>query len=193
VFGPGDRVRLGTELATIGAVVTHPQQTGLCLLTAGHVIPPGTQLGTPVEAWADATFLPTQLMSYAQQGSLDFALLRPLQAAQLDNLVKDHWRIGPVYVPTAADVGGGVFVVRQDGLMYPTTVRGVAHHFTSPNGTFYADLILVDEVTTGGDSGGALVDREGRVWGFLIGVMPNRLSVFTPAFRLLQGASVHLF
>jgi hypothetical protein len=191
VFGPGDTARFGSEFSTLGAAVSHPT-AGRCLITAGHLLPPGTAPGTTVQVAASGAALATRLRELRQDGSIDYALLEPATPAPLDNLVGDLVRIGPVYTPTRQDVNVRVRLVRSDGNFHDTVCLGVNHQFTTEAGTRYDNTIITEPISAPGDSGGALVDHDERVWGFLLGARPNVCSVFVPAYMVLYSAGVLL-
>lgn len=191
IFGPGDLAAFSGNVATIGAAVSH-RLRGRCLLTAGHLLPPSVPAGTAVQTRANGIALNTRLVGHARKGSVDYALLAPVRAAPLDNLVEDALRIGPVYTPTRRDVGRRVRVVRQDGRFHATVCRGVSHHFVDSTGEFFANTILTGPITVPGDSGGALVDEDNLLWGFLVGQSPGVHSAFAPASMVLHAAGVSL-
>lgn len=190
VYGPGDVARVGGSGSTIGAAVNHARH-GRCLMTVGHLFSSSPPPGTRVQVDSRGGSVATQVVGYAEKGSIDYAILRPLMAAPVDNLVQDTVRIGPVYTPTFRDVGTPLRVVRQDGQFWPTRCEGVQQHFVD-QGVFYANMILTTGVTRPGDSGGALVDEAERVWGFLIGERSGIYAAFVPAHLILHAAGVSL-
>jgi hypothetical protein len=131
-----------------------------------------------------------EVLAPVVQGSIDYALLRPLNAIQCDNLFRDQIRIGPIYYPTPVDVEMDVMILDRFGRAVRTTCRGVNASIES-RGVTYDGLITTDGVTQGGQSGGALIDDANRLWGFLIGRVGD-LSVFVPAYTVFVHAGVLL-
>jgi len=186
VFGPADEAA-SVASGTIGAVVTSPQ--GRFLTTAGHVFASGS--GATVRVISGASQLPATLAERVVDGTIDYALLKPVNPASCDNLFRDLIRIGPVYTPTLADRGRRVFVLHDSGTATPAKCIGVNGRFNL-NGVQYFDVIQTTPVTEDGFSGGALVDEAMRLWGFVLGVVGGRFSFYAPASLVLNVSGTQL-
>lgn len=189
VFGPGDGATIGGEVASIGAAVLRPGD-GQYITTAGHLFGHG-QAGTRVSVASGATTAIATVAESVVRTTVDYALLRLSDGSRCDNLFREHLRIGPVFTPTRLDVGVPLLVLDRFGRATRTRCRGVNATIASGSGT-YRGLVTADCVTEGGQSGGALIDDSNRLWGFLIGALGGRLSLFTPAQTVFDHAGVVL-
>lgn len=191
VLGPGDGVTVGEVGGSIGAAVLHPQ-SGRCVLTAGHVVANGGGArGLAATVTSNGTDFPASIADYSSQTTIDYAVIQPLSDADCDNLFRDVYRIGPVYTPTAADVGTTVFLLDGAGSVTRTWCRGVQCQFDTAKGTYF-DIVQTDCISSSGQSGGALIDSAQRIWGFLIGALDNKFSIFAPAQLIFDAAGVQL-
>jgi hypothetical protein len=182
VVGPGDAVRFGNEVATIGAVVEHPN-FGRCATTAGHLVGGSRGIGRQASLLVGNRSIPAIVRQGVQQLAIDYALLAPTVPCDRDNLFQDRARIGPVFVPTLADLKKPLFVLVGD-IALPTIGKGIHARLDTALGVF-DDVILTDAVTKPGMSGAALVDRASRLWGFQLGTLDGS-SFFLPALQVLQ-------
>lgn len=190
VFGPGDATAAGGKVASVGAVVHHAN-VGLCLTTAGHLFS-GSGSTNEVQVRSGMSQLACRVIEKRQQGSVDYALLRPTAGGQLDNLFRDQVRIGPAYTPGTDDLRRTVYLMHGDGGLLQARCTGVNGHFNSTQGS-YRNLILTDAISDDGHSGGALVDAKNRLWGFLLGRFGNDFSFYVPADIVFGVAGVTLF
>jgi hypothetical protein len=190
VFGPGDAAEYQGDRASIGAAVVHPR-FGACLTTAGHLF---GRAPSNIDAHivSDGTRVSARVVGVQERGVLDYALLAPRRGVACDNLFRNAMRIGPAYTPTLLDVGKRVYLLDGSGTATRTTCRGVGGQFFTTAGT-YANTIQTDAVSQPSQSGGALVDDAQRLWGFLLGSLGSRYSLFAPAQLILDEAGVQLF
>jgi hypothetical protein len=188
VFGPGDVTSANGEVASIGAVVKH-RTLGLCLTTAGHLFRTGSSSSAQVQSGSSR--INCKVIEVKQRGSVDYALLCPTGSGRLDNLFRDDVRIGPVYTPGPQDLRRTVYLLHGDGGIRKTQCTGINGHFNSMMGT-YSNLIMTDSISDDGNSGGALVDSNNGLWGFLLGRLGNRFSFYVPAQIILDVADVAL-
>lgn len=191
VYGPGDGAEFMGEMASIGAAVVHPR-AGVCVTTAGHLFGGANSSRIAASLTSDGARVPARLVDLREQGTIDYALLSPGPGVSCDNLFRNTMRVGPVFNPTAADAGKKVFVLDRHGQATTTLCRGVGGVFITSAGRYF-DTIQTDPVTESGQSGGALVDQAQRLWGFLLGSLGNRLSLFAPAQLIFDEAGVQLF
>lgn len=182
IVGPGDAARFGDEVATIGAVVDHPN-FGRCATTAGHLVGGSSGIGRQASLLVGNRSIPAIVRQGVQQLAIDYALLSPTVPCDSGNLFQDRARIGPVLVPTLADLKKPLFVL-VGNVALPTIGKGIHARLDTALGVF-DDVILTDAVTKPGMSGAALVDRASRLWGFLLGTLGDS-SFFLPALQLLQ-------
>jgi hypothetical protein len=183
ILGPGDGVSFGADVATVGAVIDHPE-FGRCLTTAGHLFAGPGDVGATANATSSGVSVPTRVMRCVRAHGIDYSLLRAAVASDCDNLFQDLIRIGPSHVPGPSDVGRQLFVLDSGSDSVETRCRGINARLQIGNDVF-EDVLLCDRATRGGQSGAALVDTDNRLWGFLIGVL-NGFSVFMPAETLLR-------
>ena len=189
VFGPGDAADVSHDVASIGAAVRRPG-SGDFLTTAGHLV--GAQgAGRSVQMSSDGLQISARVFEAVVANEIDYALLRPPLGIFCDNLFQDRVRIGPVYTPIVSDVGASLFVLGRNGVVVPAVCRGVNQLLFTVGGS-YRGVIATNPVTSGGQSGGALIDSSNRLWGFLLGVMPGRFSLFVPAQSIFDAAGVFL-
>jgi hypothetical protein len=189
VYGPGDGVSAGPEVASIGAVVIRPN-AGRFLTTAGHFLGDGAQnLQVTVNAGGDS--VQGVCVESVCKAAMDYALLQLDGQLDLENLFAGQFRIGPVYTPTLADCPADVSVLDRFGNLIGTTCRAVGSTRVS-GGVTYSGLIETDAVTVAGQSGCPLIDERNRLWGFLIGRIGNEASVFAPAETIFNFAGVFL-
>jgi len=181
IVGPGDTARFGSGFATVGAIVDHPS-FGRCATTAGHLFGGPVAIGRPTQLTSGNQVIPAIVRQCVLQHAIDYALMSPAVHCDIDNLFQDRARIGPVFIPTVADLNKRVFVLQGAGAV-PTVVRGIHARLNTALGVF-DDVILADAVTRPGMSGAALVDTASRLWGFLLGTL-GRFSFFMPAPQLL--------
>ena len=190
VFGPGDGMQFGAQVASIGAAVNRPGAAAL-LTTAGHTFGHRQNEGQTVTISSGAETAQAKVEISIVQGSIDYALLSPIDAVQCDNLFNDQIRIGPLFHPTLGDVDTPLMVLDRFGRATPTQCRGVDATIES-RGVTYDGLITTDPVTVPGQSGGALIDYTNRLWGFVIGRIGPTVSIFVPAHVVFTDAGVLL-
>lgn len=182
ILGPGDSATFGSGFATVGAIVDHPV-FGRCATTAGHLFGGPAAIGQRAQLTSGNQSFLAEVRQCIKQLAIDYALMTPVAPCDCDNLFQDRARIGPVLVPTVADLNKRAFILDGAGAV-PTVVRGFHARLNTALGVF-DDVILTDAVTRPGMSGAALVDTKSRLLGFLLGTL-GRFSFFMPAPQLLQ-------
>lgn len=174
VAGPGDK--MADPEATIGLVVNHPS-FGKVVTTAGHAFqegggtrdyedPPEIVLHNAHPGAGRSTFR-GRLLRSAVRGRADYALIRPDPEIEPRNLFQDRYLVWDLYVPHPSDVGTELFVLTDRGFGR-TQLHGLRAEFDL-GGVRRRDALLTKYVTSGGDSGCCLIDRDFRVWGLLLG------------------------
>lgn len=189
VLGPGDAATVGPSRGSIGAAVVHPSE-GRCVLTAGHVVVGGSgAIGSPATLMSETVDFPARVVDFRQQATVDYAVIVPDPPVDCDNLFWDEYRVGPVYTPTASDVGKAVYLLDGSGNVRTLSCQGVGGQFETTGGTF-VDVIQTEAKTCDGESGGTLIDDSRNVWGFLIGQLGDQYALFAPAHLILAEAGV---
>jgi hypothetical protein len=189
VFGPGDAADRGANIASVGAAVRRPG-SGDFLTTAGHLVGASGQ-GELVRIDSNGQQMAAQVAEAVFAAEIDYALLRPSASTRCDNLFQDQIRIGPVYTPILSDLGAPLFVLGRGGTVVRAVCRGVNQTLITTQG-IYRGVIVTDAVTVSGQSGGALIDASNRLWGFVLGALPGRFSLFVPAQSIFDAAGVFL-
>lgn len=190
VFGPGDGAEFRSEVATVGAAVRSPLH-GDCLTTAGHLLGGSHNVGRQVKVDSGGLRVVATAAEVVVSNATDYALLKLPMSSPCANLFRDQIRIGPVFTPTSMDLGTVVHVLDRFGRATPTVCRAVDQRLFGISAGFKG-VIVTDPVTQPGQSGGALIDGSNRLWGFVLGAMPGRFSVFAPAQSVFDSAGVSL-
>lgn len=191
-YNPGDGINSGTVSATVGAFAKH-RKYGAVFVTAGHFAEDVGGNGVQVH-FTDAETgdheLAGRVITHEKKGAIDYALIKPHpdHDEQLSN-----FPITRIYQPTLkSDLGQQVFMVTR-GKFKPTVCRAVGGSIGPPYSDEIIDnVILTDPVSKPGDSGCALVDGHMRVWGILLGSLPNNFSIFMPITTLLSRQSLEI-
>lgn len=192
-FNPGDSIGgNGQPIATIGALGRH-RTHGKVFVTAGHYARDVGGAGKRVSFTDLATGSRSgaaQIKSFEMRGDIDYALIEA-------NLSQKHLAtsdpITTIYQPTLKkDLGRRVFLLAR-GRFLETRCRAVGARIGPPYvQKTMNSVLLTDEVSLGGDSGGALVDEHMRLWGTLIGALPGRYSIFMPITTLLARQNIQI-
>jgi hypothetical protein len=187
-FGfPGSPPR--PTLGTVGIAMQHPLY-GRVVTTAAHVFvgatpgetvyPPGQEIEVSMRCGVDGPLLTGHAHKVAITQEADYAIISPPPGIPAENLYHDSQPLGPPYVPQTEDLDRpaymlGIHEVRQ------TYLRGY-HGRLNVGGLQLIDVLLTDPCTTGGDSGGCLVNQASRPMGLVEGatmVSGRLMSVFT--------------
>ncbi len=193
-FNPGDRLlhKSSQSKATVGAYAGH-KTLGNIFITAGHFAKDSGGKGRIVHIF-DNTIkganVRCKVLDYALNEHLDYALLRPQPINGNTNNTYSDASLDTVYQPSSrADIGQKLFVITRAKAI-PTKCIGVRMRYKVNANFTLRDLTVTPRVTKPGDSGAALVDEKFRIWGFLIGAIGTKYSVFMPAIKLISHANV---
>ncbi len=199
--GPGDDVQTAEQVvASVGFALQHPT-LGNVVTTAGHAFTDVAGITEFDPAHASTVQIsafrggPTTCAAMVLKVHLstkgDYALLRPLNNVPCANLFRDEAPISRPYIPGPADLDRELVVLTASGVRH-TFFRGVFGQLLhQPSGITMSNLLLTDQASVPGDSGGCLADvfkGELRVWGLLVGnatVNDRSVSVFTTALAPL--------
>jgi hypothetical protein len=216
IAGPGDVVESIQESSasalalngTVGGVLRHPE-LGIAFTTAGHALgrPFGTKLTFPPQGGprislrngdgpnAGAPFEGV-LAEFAWTAESDYALIKP-GGVQTKNSFQDSFPLISIYTPQFFQVGTPLAALTRTGLKQLTYLGSEG---SVPFGPFPAQTVHVAQMgpdpLRGGDSGCAVIDKFGRVWGFHLGAasIGNRpCSVFRAPSQDLGLRSSSLF
>jgi len=141
------------------------------ILTSLHVVADATAIEL---TFADGTKSPGQITS--RQPADDIAVLRATQPPA-DLTPATLGNPGAMHVGSDAYVVGNPFGLT--GSMTAGVVSGLDRSFQLPGGPVLQGLIQVDAAVNPGNSGGPLLDRDGRVVGIVTGLVnPTDQDVF---------------
>lgn len=198
VCGPGDGV-FGTSRGTVGIALAHPDY-GPVVTSAGHVFTVPGWTGTRTWGIEDRPTVSLrnapggeniqgELLKVAVDSAADYALIRPRLDFPPRNVYRDEVPLGVPYQPSADEIGAALRVLGASGERQ-TTFRGLHGRLQIGPEGLIEELVVTDACTVGGDSGAALVDGYGRVWGLLVG-FAEQLSAFMSPFvpMRLEGAT----
>jgi serine protease DegQ len=142
------------------------------IMTSLHVVADATEITV---TFADGSRSPATVMT--REVSQDIAILRAVQPPAT-------FTPATLGDPAGLRIGSEAFVVGNPfglyGSMSAGVVSGLDRSFQEPNGgPLLKGLIQVDAAVNPGNSGGPLVDRNGRVLGIVTGLVnPTRQDVF---------------
>ncbi len=148
----------GRGSATASGVVIDP--TGL-VLTAGHVVT-GRRPRFFVE-WPTGEVHPAELLGSVFEGDLDLALLR-VTPNEIEPDESPAWPHAPLAPERSLDRGDWVLAIGHAAAISPTAVGEPASRLGRVLAIDRASL-AIDSPIDAGDSGGPIVDLEGRVVG----------------------------
>lgn len=202
VAGPGDQASFRSNPGTLGIAVTHPFY-GDVVSTAAHLLVPESAQGEvnyPLNALprisltnsATGEKFAGRVLRHVMSSAADYALVLPSQQFPARNLFNDELPFTATTTLTDADLGAALFAATSRGLI-STVFRGL-RAIIPVGSTVFVDAILTDHVTSGGDSGCALVTSDGYVCGLLVGFsgpfsvfMSPRVLLDTERATLAQG------
>lgn len=183
ILGPGDKItRLQTNLsATIGIALHHPDY-GPVITTAGHLFKDPV-LNEEVVVFSGNTSVKGFYKKRVFDNRADYALIKIEEPYPVDNLFKDMYPIGPLFIPSENNLNEDLLILTTKDTL-EVKCEGIHGQFSDEAATM-TDLIFTTWRTVGGDSGSCLIGKENRIWGILVGcanVRPKPLSAFLPAY-----------
>ncbi len=192
VFNPGDNVRgtKGRAFGTIGLIGRHSEY-GLVCTTAGHVINEIVAHGNNanqilIQDREQGAYLYASTKRHFRVGQVDYAILQPSQQSDSEWIDYQDFNIDEPYLqPKRTDLSRSLWLLTRGQALH-TRFRGIKLDSFIFSGKQFSNVIITDPVGKKGDSGAALIDKDFRVWGTLIGTRVGAFSVFMRISTLLE-------